>query len=215
MSKTAKNNILGRIQKALKQPTPKPYPDFKRPDSFYPIPEKDMPLAVLFAEEFTKVSGKFVYCEDEIFFLKALEELSQANDWKYIYCWEEILQEIFEAMDFRNCRIGRNLEKSHAGLTLCEALIARTGSIVLSSGLASGRQLSIFPPVHLVFAYTSQLCYDIGEGLTLVQQKYGLNMPSMISLATGPSRTADIEKTLVLGAHGPKEVYLFLIEDEV
>jgi len=215
MSKTAKKNILNRIQKALQQPTPKPYPDFKRPDSFYPTLEPDLPLAVLFAEEFTKVSGKFVYCENEAFFLNALAELTHTNDWKYIYCWEESLQEIFEAVDFRNCRIGRNLDKSHAGLTLCEALIARTGSIVLSSALASGRQLSIFPPIHLVVAYTSQLRYDIGEGLTLVQQKYGLNMPSMISLATGPSRTADIEKTLVLGAHGPKEVYLFLIEDEI
>ncbi len=214
MSKTAKTNILNRIKKALKQPTPKPYPDFQRPNSFYQTPEADTPLAVLFAEEFTNVSGKFVYCEDEAVFLESLTELSKTEGWQYLYCWNESLQQLFEEMDFRNCRIGRNLEKSHAGLTFCEVLIARTGTIILSSALASGRQLSIFPPVHLVVAYTSQLCYDIGEGLTLIQQKYGLNMPSMISLATGPSRTADIEKTLVLGAHGPKEVYLFLIEDE-
>jgi len=43
-------------------------------------------------------------------------------------------------------------------------------------------------------------------------KKYNGNMPSMISIATGPSRTADIEKTLVLGAHGPKEVYVFFID---
>ncbi|MEZ4887145.1 MAG: LUD domain-containing protein [Chitinophagales bacterium] len=215
MSELSKMKILHRIQAALKQSTSKPYPDFQRPASFYQTPEGDIPLAVMFAEEFTKVSGKFVYCESEGIFLNTITELAHTEGWTYLYCWEENLQEIFEEMDFRNCRIGRNLEKSHAGLTLCECLIARTGTIILSSAQASGRQLSIFPPIHLVVAYTSQLWYDIGEGLTLIQQKYGLNMPSMISLATGPSRTADIEKTLVLGAHGPKEVYLFLIEDEI
>ena len=46
-----------------------------------------------------------------------------------------------------------------------------------------------------------------------MKKKYPDNYPSMISLITGPSRTADIEKTLVMGAHGPKELYVFLIED--
>src|SRR2546428_120142 len=55
--------------------------------------------------------------------------------------------------------------------------------------------------------------YDIKDGLQMLQQKYEDDVPSMIILATGPSRTADIEKTLVLGAHGPKEVYVFLIDD--
>ena len=43
--------------------------------------------------------------------------------------------------------------------------------------------------------------------------RYGANMPSMISFITGASRTADIEKTLVKGAHGPKELTLFLVDD--
>jgi L-lactate dehydrogenase complex protein LldG len=47
----------------------------------------------------------------------------------------------------------------------------------------------------------------------MVQTKYPTLLPSMINMITGPSRTADIEKTLVLGAHGPKELMLFLIED--
>ena len=55
--------------------------------------------------------------------------------------------------------------------------------------------------------------YDMKEALAMLMQKYDGAIPSMINLATGPSRTADIEKTLVLGAHGPKEVYVFLIDD--
>ncbi len=55
--------------------------------------------------------------------------------------------------------------------------------------------------------------YDINDAFTILVKKYGNNLPSSISLATGPSRTADIEKTLVVGVHGPKEVYCFLIDD--
>ncbi len=49
--------------------------------------------------------------------------------------------------------------------------------------------------------------------LGLIRKKYEGNFPSMINMATGPSRTADIEKTLVLGAHGPREVYVLLIDN--
>jgi L-lactate dehydrogenase complex protein LldG len=66
--------------------------------------------------------------------------------------------------------------------------------------------------VHICIAWTDQLVYDIKDGLQLIKEKYGNSLPSVISLATGPSRTADIEKTLVVGVHGPREVYLFLIE---
>jgi L-lactate dehydrogenase complex protein LldG len=45
-----------------------------------------------------------------------------------------------------------------------------------------------------------------------MKNKYKNDLPSLITFATGPSRTADIEKTLVVGVHGPKEVYLFLVE---
>jgi L-lactate dehydrogenase complex protein LldG len=54
--------------------------------------------------------------------------------------------------------------------------------------------------------------YDIKEGLLQLKDKYAGNIPSLITLATGPSRTADIEKTLVVGVHGPAEVYVFLVE---
>jgi L-lactate dehydrogenase complex protein LldG len=92
-------------------------------------------------------------------------------------------------------------------------LVARTGSIVLSSATESGRSTSVYAPVHICIAYTSQLVYDIKDALVSVQLKYGANLPSLITLATGPSRTADIEKTLVVGVHGPKEVFLFLVDD--
>jgi L-lactate dehydrogenase complex protein LldG len=49
--------------------------------------------------------------------------------------------------------------------------------------------------------------------LQSLKEKYKNNLPSLITFATGPSRTADIEKTLVVGVHGPKEVYVFLVDE--
>lgn len=213
MPSDARKNILNRIRKALATPTPKPFPNVDTSESLYAA--TDEPLEVLFAQELLKVSGQFMYCESDGQFLNSLMELAQHQKWKYLYCWDKLLQEVFQELNFRNCRIGHNLSLAHAGLTRCEALIARTGSILLSSGQASGRTLSVFPPVHLVLAYTSQLVYNIDDGLSLMQKKYGDSLPSFITFATGPSRTADIEKTLVLGAHGPREVFVFLVEDEV
>ena len=106
----------------------------------------------------------------------------------------------------------KDFEQADVGFTLCEALIARNGSILLSNAGMAGRRLSIYPPIHIVLAYTSQLVLDLKDGFKLIKNKYGNQLPSMISTVTGPSRTADIEKTLVLGAHGPKELYVFLLD---
>ena len=84
----------------------------------------------------------------------------------------------------------------------------------MSSAQQSGRTTSVYAPVHICIAYTDQLVYDIKDGLQIVKDKYKNNLPSLITLATGPSRTADIEKTLVVGVHGPKEVFCFLVEKQ-
>jgi L-lactate dehydrogenase complex protein LldG len=84
---------------------------------------------------------------------------------------------------------------------------------MVSNANAAGRRLSIYPHQHIVIAYTSQLVLDLKDAFKIIKEKYGNQLPSMISTITGPSRTADIEKTLVLGAHGPKEFYVFLLDD--
>ena len=97
-------------------------------------------------------------------------------------------------------------------ITSCESLVARTGSIVLSTANKSGRTVSVYAPIHICIAYTHQLMFDVKDALLAIKEKYQGKIPSLITFATGPSRTADIEKTLVTGVHGPKEVYCFLVE---
>jgi L-lactate dehydrogenase complex protein LldG len=84
---------------------------------------------------------------------------------------------------------------------------------MVSSGQMAGRQIFVYPDVHIVLANASQLVPDIKDALIRIRKKYDNRMPSMITMITGPSRTADIEKTLVMGAHGPKELFVFLLED--
>jgi L-lactate dehydrogenase complex protein LldG len=108
----------------------------------------------------------------------------------------------------------QELAACDVSVTGCEFLVARTGSIVMSAAQASGRNTSVYAPVHICIAFTNQLVYDIKNAIEGMKGKYKRAIPSLITFATGPSRTADIEKTLVVGVHGPKEVYVFLVEEE-
>ena len=103
------------------------------------------------------------------------------------------------------------LEKCEASITECDALIAQTGSVVVTSRSTGGRALSILPPHHVVVARRDQLVADLPAAFALLQQKYAPDYPSMISFITGPSRTGDIERILVLGAHGPKKLTILCV----
>ena len=133
-----------------------------------------------------------------------VKQLIAEREWTKIYCSEDKWNGTFSNTI--------NLPGCDASITGCEYLVARTGSIVMSAAQQSGRTVSVYAPIHICIAYTSQLVYDEKNALQLLKEKYNGNIPSLISFATGPSRTADIEKTLVTGVHGPKEVYCFLVD---
>lgn len=103
------------------------------------------------------------------------------------------------------------LEACDAGITACEAAVAQTGSILVSSRTCGGRALSILPHVHIVVLTVDQVVATVGDALQLARERAAGRMPSMLSFITGPSRTGDIERILVLGAHGPKELFVFLV----
>lgn len=97
-----------------------------------------------------------------------------------------------------------------AGISAADFLVARTGSVVLRNSHAGGRRLSILPPLHIVLARSSQLVSSLDESLGSIARKGDWSYATVV---TGPSRTADIEKILVLGAHGPKRLAVVLIVD--
>ncbi len=186
---------------------PLPFPKSEGNNSVFQPPTDD--LEVQFAEEFTKLLGKFAFCLNAEDLKIQLKELIAVKKWEHIYCVENKLIPLLDHPVNTS-----SLADCEASVTGCEYLIARTGSIVLSAAQQSGRAISVYAPIHICIAYTNQLVFDIKEGLHLLKEKYGEALPSLITFATGPSRTADIEKTLVVGVHGPKEVYLFLVDKE-
>jgi L-lactate utilization protein LutC len=102
-----------------------------------------------------------------------------------------------------------SVREADLGVTGCDCLIARTGSIAVSTRSAGGRALSVLPPVHLVIARREQIVPDLDAAFALWQDRYGQSWPSNLCVITGPSRTADIEKILVMGAHGPKRLVVY------
>jgi len=149
-----------------------------------------------------------------------LLELKNAEDWKLIASHhapmpDAILPSIGLPVVFTDDRpTTQEIERADVGITLCDALVAQTGSILLTARSAGGRALSVLPPHHVVIARESQLLPDLPAAFELLQKTYGNDYPSLITFITGPSRTGDIERILVLGAHGPRSLSVFLLPDE-
>ena len=207
-----KDIVMGKIKSALGTATSLPVsmPDFEA-QILQPFQDED--LTFTFANNFKATKGQFFYCVDEQEFIDELAKLFLSKHIKKAFVWDDKLIPFFNQLHFPISTTDEDFINCDLGITSCEALIARTGSLMISSNTASGRRLSVYPPVHVVVAYTSQIVPEIKDGFDTIKQKFGHLSPSLISMITGPSRTADIEKTLVLGAHGPKELILFLIDD--
>ena len=105
------------------------------------------------------------------------------------------------SIEFADCKIG---------ITAADYLIARTGSIMLSAQSAGGRRLSVLPPTHIVIAEENQLVFSLDDVFEHIDHQN--KSWSYATFITGPSRTSDIEKQLVLGAHGPKRLIVLLIK---
>ena len=206
---SSKEVILKKIREALIESTPLPFPQSEGTNSLYHPSQKD--LEIQFAEEFSKLQGKFAFCLTLAELCAQLNQLIAEKNWTNIFCNEISLKQPLTDGAFAGFS-ATTLADCDASITTCESLVARTGSIVLSAANESGRTVSVYAPVHICIAFTHQLVYDIKDALQLIKEKYGSSIPSLISFASGPSRTADIEKTLVTGVHGPKEVYVFLVD---
>jgi len=148
-----------------------------------------------------------------------VKKLQEEHGWKsYGYHTTDLTRPAVEALNGNGVCTDQaydaaDLEKCDVGVTGCDCLVAQTGSILVSTRSAGGRSLSILPPHHLVIAKKDQLLPDLPAAMELIKKRYGSDLPSMLCFVSGPSRTGDIERILVLGAHGPKKLTVLLISD--
>lgn len=126
-----------------------------------------------------------------------------------IFDTKPALKEFFDSADISGIS-SPDFSHYQAGLTTVDFLAARTGSLVINSISDGGRRLSVLPPVHIALARESQLVPSLDAAMA---QMPGDSMNwSYATIITGPSRTSDIEKKLVLGAHGPKRLIILILK---
>ena len=200
----ARDEIMNKLKSAVHLVPEKP--DFDQP-IYHSV---DLPLELAFKENLEKVNG-FVHLfssDRELF--QALKEFLASIKKENIFCNEDEISnrlKVFEISFQQSSELSKDIE---VGITGCEFLIAHTGSAMVSSAQKGGRQMFVYPPVHIIIADKNQLVDYLEKAYSGIVNKYKDNFPSHIALITGPSRTADIEKTLVLGAHGPREIHVFI-----
>ena len=111
--------------------------------------------------------------------------------------------------------IGPAEESDATSVTPAFAGIAETGTLMLLSGAESPTTLNFLPENHIVVLNAGAVVGAYEEAWTRLRARYGSGiMPRTVNFITGPSRTADIEQTIQLGAHGPRRLHILLIEDE-
>ncbi|MGO1119555.1 LutC/YkgG family protein [Rhodovibrionaceae bacterium A322] len=110
---------------------------------------------------------------------------------------------------------GKARETDPVSLTPVFCAIAETGTIMLHSGEDDPTTLNFLPETHLVLLKGSQVLGSLEDGWAkLRDSRPDKSMPRTVNFVTGPSRTGDIEQTLLLGAHGPRRMHILLVDDD-
>ncbi len=208
---SSRNNILARLKAAQDKrgEIGENVPDFTSP-IYHPLNES---LSLEFKTNLEMIGGQVILIKSKSEIADQIKQICKEKDQGKIFCTDPKLQEILSGSigidSHQDSFLGLNI-----GVTGCELLVAHLGSVLVSSAQISGRRLNVFPETHIVVANQSQLTDYLDRALEKLQNKYKNELPSLISNITGPSRTADIEKTLVMGMHGPKSLIVIISEEQ-
>ena len=219
-----RENILARVREALRVTAPQPGFHDAAPRSVKRVTDLLPAVGRSFDENVALFQKNAVELKAEFRLLASTEELRVAlANLRDAEGWTRLASHRGQLTDLACQALGLpvlltdlafdkvELEKCPVGITGCDALVAQTGSVAVTSRSAGGRALSVLPPHHVVLARRDQLVAGLPEAFALVKARYGASYPSMISFITGPSRTGDIERILVLGAHGPRKLTILCL----
>lgn len=206
-SKT-KEKVLKKIRASLLSKSPNPFPKLDLDASVFADQPGD--AVEVFSKQLIEAGGKVYIVSDELEFAAGIVELGMQHLWKNIVCIEEGISNLLYECDLPHSCLVEDINTMSVAVTGCECAIIRSGSLVLSSRQQT-RSVPAYAPVHIVLVKASQLVPDMKAAFA--HFKNNGKMPSAISIVTGPSKTADITGETVIGAHGPKELFVFIIDD--
>jgi L-lactate dehydrogenase complex protein LldG len=217
---SSRSDILNRLRKANNSQSGDQLPDLSDRNIFRDYPDSSDILLELFNSQLQKLSGSLHIVKNLEGVTFKLKELLDDIDPQECRAH---LSPLLSELKKHNQNIGQYLTfidddtinsedfaSFTVGITEADYLIARTGSILIHTNSSGGRRLSILPPTHIVIAKEDQLVPSIEDALRKLSQSE--DNWSYATIITGPSRTSDIEKQLVLGAHGPKRLIVILIK---
>ena len=114
------------------------------------------------------------------------------------------------AVEFRPPRRDESQGADVVGITGCYCAIAETGTLVVLSGPDSPTATTLLPDTHVAVLRAERIVAGMEDAFALIRQERGA-VPRAVHMISGPSRTGDIEQTIVLGAHGPFRVHIVLV----
>jgi L-lactate dehydrogenase complex protein LldG len=230
---TSRDHMLAGIRASLEQSramladvaahTPHAPPPFVHPA------QDDLPAQ--FAAELAKLEGYPHRCADDTQALDAIRLILQRHQATSVVAWDRaqiglpgldaLLAELgarvldSDTIGFERAARLQALEPVLICISGADAGIAESGTLVLRSGSGRGRLASLIAPVHIAVLRRAQIVRGLGAALALLQEQHGRDLfvdSSNLTLISGPSRTGDIELTLTLGVHGPREIHVVLID---
>jgi L-lactate dehydrogenase complex protein LldG len=229
--------ILGKVRLALAKPRREHHhghqPVTSSLEELFASVSSRYSLIEKFRKEFEPVGGEFYRCADEAAALQTIKEVIVSSGSKRVaislhsVCERLTLAEklpvelpdvqfLTEDIDSENpfdrVRLREALAQAHLSIPGAEYLLAETGTIVMAAGGQASRQISLLPSVHLALATPDQIYPNMADLFLDIQKRYGIDLPgSALTFITGPSRTADIEKVLIKGVHGPTRLLAIMI----
>lgn len=174
------------------------------------MPEIKLPIDEKFTINFKANGGKFLYCEDLNEVFESLENIIIENNWdnKKAFFIDSKLKDKFKNAGLSTTE---KIIDSTFFITTCENLIANDGSLLISSHQIAEKKLTELPDNFIVFATTSQIVENIGEGLRGIKFKSKQRLPTNIT--TIKHFKSSDEKDFLSYGSSSKNLYLLLLED--
>ncbi len=231
---SSRDRMLNRIRASLRATRPFLEAEAARaphapPPFVHPITHDD--VVQQFAAELTKLQAYPHPCADDEAALATIADILAQHEAQEVITWDLEKIDLPGLADLLQQRGVRRLDgriagdpaqrstllQAHERAPVCiagvDAAIAESATLVVHSGEGRARMASLLAPVFIAVARRAQFVRGLGEAIERIKQKYGevFRNASALTLITGPSRTADIELTLTLGVHGPREVHVVII----
>lgn len=168
-------------------------------------------LMARFTTELAALGGETIICRQEELSDLLLQTLGERGITR-MQAWEaeELPEAVSKFLEQAGIKANTSFDpEAQAGLTGCLAAIADTGTLVITGGHGRPLAASLVPEIHIALMRASQLYAQLDQVLNLKE----VYEASSAVLVTGPSRTADIEMTLTIGVHGPRELIVFCLSD--